>query len=560
MTTLFQSLFETYVDECLFPFNPSAATAAGVHKWDNKLEDYSQAGLNKQVASLKVFYSRFDNLSESETPTDKTDKQLVMSDINSRLLELQDICQWKWNPDLYSSVAAQGLLVIISRNFAPAPVRMVSATARCKQVVNLIGTAMLNLQNPPAICVQVALEQLPNIIRFFEVDVPGAFESVVDNAQNAPILANFHDGLAQAAQVLRVYQRFITEEWEPNADGNCKLGAELFCRKLWYNEMVDTPLDELLVIAYQDLRKNQEDYAETARLIDPDKTLEQTKNEVEKDHPAPQDLLAAFRDSLGALKQFVQDHELMTIPPGPDPIVQETPPFLRSVTQASMDTVGPLETTANESFFSVTLPDPNWSPEQTEEHMAGFNRGTIQSTAVHEVWPGHYLQFLWVRYKVHSKVRKLIGCNTFAEGYAHYCERLLVEDPAYMRAPGLPISQDKRYLQMRLGYLQDALLRNARFVVAIEFHTKTMTFEQAVDFFVKEGFQSKINGTKEVKRCCTDSTFLYYTLGRLEIEQLRRDCEAAWGSKFSMKAFHDRLLAEGYPPLRIVRAALLPST
>jgi uncharacterized protein (DUF885 family) len=177
--------------------------------------------------------------------------------------------------------------------------------------------------------------------------------------------------------------------------------------------------------------------------------------------------------------------------------------------------------------------------------MQSFNRGTIISTAVHEAFPGHYVQFLWMP-TAPSKVRKLISANTYVEGWAHYCEQMMI-DEGYGGGD----------LKLRLGQLQDALLRNARFIVGIKLHTGQMTFEEGVDFFVKEGYQTKITGERETKRGTSDPIYLYYTLGKLEILKLREDYKKMRGSAFTMEEFHNKFLGQGMPPIKIVRKKML---
>ncbi len=218
---------------------------------------------------------------------------------------------------------------------------------------------------------------------------------------------------------------------------------------------------------------------------------------------------------------------------------------MRATTFASMDTPGPFEKVAKEAFFNVTLPEPNWPKQQVEEHMEGFNRGTIISTAIHEVYGGHYVQFLWLK-DAPSKVRKLIGCSSNAEGWAHYNEQMML-DEGYGNGD----------LKLRLGQLQDALLRNARYIVGIQMHTGKMTYEQAIDFFVKEGYQTHANGERESKRGTGDPTYLYYTLGKLEILKLREDYKRMKGNQYSLEEFHNSFLKQGFPPIKIVRRAML---
>ena len=309
--------------------------------------------------------------------------------------------------------------------------------------------------------------------------------------------------------------------------------------------MVDLPLDKLLEIGMADLRRNQEAFKQTAAKIDPSKTPQQILDEATHDHPAPDHLLQSFRDVLGGLKDYIAAKQIITVPSPVLPILEETPPFMRALTTASMDTPGPYEKVAKEAFFNVTLPEPSWTPKEVEEHMEGFNRGTIISTAVHEAYPGHYVQFLWMQ-TIPSKVRKLLGANSNAEGWAHYCEQMML-DEGYGNGD----------LKLRLGQLQDALLRDARYIVGIQMHTGKMTYEQGIDFFVKEGYQSRTNGERETKRGTSDPTYLYYTLGKLEILKLREDYKKMRGSAFTLEEFHDRFMREGWPPIKIVRKAML---
>jgi uncharacterized protein (DUF885 family) len=217
---------------------------------------------------------------------------------------------------------------------------------------------------------------------------------------------------------------------------------------------------------------------------------------------------------------------------------------MRALTTASMDTPGPYEKD-KEAFFNVTLPDPGWAAKQKEEYLEGLNRGTIISTAVHEAYPGHYVQFLWLQ-GVPTKARKLIAVGSNAEGWGHYCEQMML-DEGYGNGD----------LKLRLGQLQDALLRDARYIVGIQMHTRKMTLDEAVDFFVKEGYQTRPMAEKEAKRGTSDPTYLVYTLGKLEILKLRDDYKRMKGAQYSLEAFHDAFLKQGAPPVKIVRRALL---
>jgi uncharacterized protein (DUF885 family) len=508
--------------------------------------------LDQQITTLKNFRKVMESIDPKQlSEAVRVDHTLVLDDINARLLSLENIRPWEKNPDQYSSGVTNSIFVIMARTFAPPADRLKSVIAREKQIPAVFQAARQNLKNPPPIYVDVALEQIPGIISFFQKDVPEAFKDVKDQT----LLTQFTAANQKVMDELKNYGQWMEKDLKPQAHGDFRIGAENYGKKLLYDEDVDIPLPRLLEIGMANLRLNQQAFKDTAAKVDPQKSPQQILEELEKDHPAPDKLLQTFRDTLGGLKDFLAQHHIVKLPSEVLPIVEETPPFERALTFASMDTPGPFEKVAKEAFFNVTLPESNWKPEQVEEHMAGFNRGTIISTAVHEVYPGHYTQFLWVPYAP-SKVRKLLGCSSNAEGWAHYSEQMML-DEGYGRTPGVDQDHDVAFLKLRLGQLQDALLRNARFIVGIQMHTGKMTFDEGVDFFVKEGYQTRANGMRETKRGTSDPTYLYYTLGKLEILKLREDYKTKMGAGFSLEQFHNELLKQGFPPIKLLRQTML---
>jgi len=518
-----------------FHFKPSDGTAAGFHQFDTQLEDPSPAAREAHIAFLHRAEREFAEMSAS------IDRDLVLSHVRGELLELERIRMWEKNPDQYSSNLTNSIFILMSRTFAPAEERLRSVVARERQMPRVLEIARANLKNPPRIYTEVAIEQMPGIIGFFEHDVPAAFSKVAD----AKLNDDFADANGGVVEALRSYEKWLKTDLLPRSHGDFRLGAELYRKKLEYDEMVNTSLDELLRQGYDDLRRNQQAFRKVAAGVDPKKTPMQIMDDLAHDHPAPDHLLEAFRNTLGGLRDYIVEHHIVTIPSDVPPIVEETPPFMRALTSASMDTPGPYESVAKEAFFNVTLPEANWPAQTIEEWMEGFNRGTIVSTAVHEVYPGHYTQFLWVK-QAPSKVRKLFGCGSNSEGWAHYTEQMML-DEGYGNG-------DRK---LRLGQLQDALLRNVRYIVAIQMHTGNMTFEQAVDFFVKEGYQTRANALRETKRGTSDPTYLVYTLGKLQIMKLREDYRKKMGAAFRLQEFHNEFLKQGFPPIVLVRRAML---
>jgi uncharacterized protein (DUF885 family) len=545
------SLVDDFLDNAYFKFSPSSGTAVGFHQYDSLLEDYSRAGVDQQIKALHQFEKRvasFDAKQLSET--EAADREMLLGNIRSALLTLETIRPWEKNPDGYSSGVAGSVYVIMSRKFAPADDRLRSVIAREKFMPAVFDAARQNLKNPPRVYTEIALEQLPGIVGFFQSDVPAAF---VD-AKDAAVKADFAKSNAAVIASLQSYNQWLNSDLLPRSNGDFRIGAETFSKKLAYDELVDTPLDRLLEIGIADLRKNQAEFSRIAKEIDPSKTPTEVLAQLESIHPAPDHLLQAFRDTFDGLIGFIRTKHIVTIPSDIRPIVQETPPFERATTTASMDTPGPFEKVATEAYFNVTLPGPNDTPEQIKSRMEDFNVGTIISTAVHETYPGHYIQFLWVP-QAPTKLRKLMGASSNSEGWAHYCEMMMLDEGYAQPGAGAKDLTESRLI--RLGQLQDALLRDARFVAGIQMHRGKMTYDQAIDFFVKDGYQTHEIAVVESKRGTSDATYLYYTLGKLEILKLRDDLRKKEGAAFSLETFHNDFLKQGFPPIKIVRKALL---
>ena len=537
----FDKLVDQYFD-FYFETNPTAATQAGFHQYDRKLEDFSHAGVTVEIAGLTKFRKQFSEIRSSELPEESAgDLDVLTSSIASRLLDLQTIQMWRKDPDLYPSSVSYSVFLIMRRSFAPQAERLRSLIARERQIPKALEAARQNLHNPPHVYTEIALQQLPDTIEFFEKDVPEGFPEVKD----PELLAELKASNDAAVAALTKYRKFLQEVLLPASHGDFRLGAENFSKKLLYDEMVDLPLERLLEVGYADLRRNQQQFKKVAAEIDSHRTPAEVLADLRKDHPPASQLLQTFRDTLGGLGQFIEQKKIITLPSSVPPLVEETPPFQRALTTAAMDTPGAYESKAKEAMFDVTLPEAGWKPEKVEQWMQGFNRGTIVSTAIHEVYPGHYTQFLWLQ-AAPSKTRKLLYNNSNAEGWAHYTEQMMLDEGYGGHDP-----------KLRLGQLLDALLRDARFIVGIEMHIGKMTLEQGQAFFIKEGFQVAPMAEVEARRGTSDPTYLYYTLGKLQILKLRQDYQKLRGAEFSLLEFHDRFMRQGSVPMKVIRKSML---
>jgi len=559
----FAALSDQFFSEVYFKFSPTSGTQAGLHQYDAQLEDYSAAGVQTEVAALHEYEKKVQAIDPSALDAPQAaDRDILLNNIRSQLLSLEVIRGWEKDPDNYSSGITGSAFVIMERPYASADTRLRALVEREKKMPQALLEARKNLKNPARISTEIALEQIDGDLSFFQNDVPSAFLTGPDAATDAATKAEFAKTNAAVIAALKSYGAWMKSDLLPRSNGDFRLGADTFEKKLAYDEMVDIPLDRLLQIAMDDLHKNQAEFARVAKLIGPNKSPQEELKELQGMYPPPDQLLSTFHQTFNSLISFIRANHIITIPSDVQPTLEDTPPFMRATTFASMDAPGPFETHSTKAYFNVTLPEKDWTPEHIAGHMAQFNVGTIVSTSVHEAYPGHYVQFLWMP-QFGSNIRKLLGANTNVEGWAHYCEQMML-DQGYAAAPADATPAQVRQARLiRLGQLMDALLRDARFVNSIKLHTGQgepegkWTLQQAEDFFVKQGYQTQEIAEVETKRGTGDPTYLYYTLGKLEIMKLREDVKAKQGAAFSLQQFHDDFMRQGFAPIKVIRKAML---
>jgi uncharacterized protein (DUF885 family) len=553
----FNFLADQYFSDVYFHYAPTLGTQNGLHQYDTQLEDYSATNIQKEIAALHTYEKKVEAIDPSALDASiAADREILLNNIRSQLLTLEIIRPWEKNPDIYSSGITNSAFVIMERPYASTNIRLRSLVAREKLMPEVLLEGRKNLKNPPKIYTEIALEQIDGLISFFQTDVPSAFLSGADAATDAEAKAAFAKANAAVIEALKSYGEWMKSDLLPRSNGDFKLGAATFAKKLSYDEMVDIPLDRLLQIAFDDLHKNQAEFAHIAKEVNPTKTPQEVLAELAAIHPAPDKLLDTFQNTFASLIDFITTHHIITIPSKVEPTLEETPPFMRATTFASMDPPGPFETHSTKAYFNVTLPEKSWAAPHIAEHMAAFNVGTIISTSVHEAYPGHYVQFLWMP-QFPSTIRKVLGANTNIEGWAHYTEQMMLDQGYAAAPPNATPEQIREAKLIRLGQLQDALLRDARFVNSIKLHTGQFTFDQAVDFFVTEGYQSHAAGLVETKRGTADATYLYYTLGKLEIMKLRADLMKKQGAAFNLETFHNDFMRQGFAPVKVIRKVML---
>jgi len=529
-----------------YAFNPSEATAAGLHELDPKLEERSPESVAAEVRRLKGTLAELSRIPEWRlSPDARYDFLVLQSHARARLLELEEVRMWRHDASIYVRLASSAVDNILKRNYAPVEQRLPAVLARERQIPRLLEEARANLDNPPRIYTETALASASGSVAFFERVVPQMFERAGGSRLDAARRAEFHAANDSAVAALRSFREWLERDLLPRSAGDFVVGPENFRKKLLYEEMIDTPPAALLRGGERQLREVQDEMRAAAELVAPGRGVGAALELLERDHPSADGLVGEARADLDRIRAFVRSENILTPPARENLAVAETPEYARSLSFASTDAPGPFERVATESYYYVTPPDAAWTRRQQEEHLGHYNRYSLTITSIHEAYPGHYYQLMKVR-QSSSRVRAALASSSFAEGWAHYCEQMMLEEGFGGNNP-----------KLRLAQLERALLRLCRYVVGIRLHTSGMSYEDAVEFFVREGHQARTNAEREARRGTLDPTYLVYTLGKNDILRLREEWRRQLGESFRIGDFHDRLLSYGAPPVKILRMAML---
>jgi uncharacterized protein (DUF885 family) len=536
--------FAKFVDDYFdasFAANPLRGTAAGFHQYDLKMPDRSRPAIEKRIADLHRQLKRLSAFDRAKLPFgDVIDAEALEGDIRSELLDLETLRYWERNPMGYAGTAGFAVNALMKRDFAPKADRLRSVTARLKGVPAICAAGKANLQSPPKEFTTLATRMAKGSAGFLQ----GGLAAWAKDAAgaDAALLAEFTEANGKAVAAVSDFGAWLEKDLAPRSNGKYAIGAENYAAKLRYDDMVDKPLAEVLAIGEANLAKDYAAFVETAKRIDPSKTPAEVMKSLSSEHPSADDLIPSAQRTVEAARQFLVDHKIVTIPSQVRPMITETPVFARFGSFASMDTPGAYETKATEAYYYVTPVEKDWDAKHQEEHLRLYNPYVMGMINVHEVWPGHYLQFLYGN-RFPTKTRRLVFCGTNAEGWAHYTEQMMVDEGFGGGDP-----------KVRLAQLQEALLRDCRYVVGIKLHTQGMTVEDGAKVFVEKGFQEPANAFEEARRGAYNPTYLYYTLGKLEIQKLRDDYRQAKGA--SLQQFHDAFVAQGALPIPLVRRIL----
>lgn len=522
--------------------HPTSAALDGVHTYDDLLEDMSRSAIEGQARTLAGFSRRLDEIAlDGLSEEERVEHPVIASSIRARIHEIEEVRAWERNPQVYADLLATSLATQAIFPYAPEDERARRVFSKLRQTPRLIQAARENIKDPPGIYVKVALETLRGVEKFIEHDLPRAFSGLDD----LHLLGDLADASAEAAEALQSYIQYLEQDVAPRARASFRLGREKFERKLKLEEGIGLGADKLLAIASRELWQAQEEFRRTASRIDSG-DFHETWRRIKQDHPGPGEVVAEARQQVDELLTFIERHDLVSIPPGEPLTVAPSPDFYRW-SFASLWSPGPFEAKPSKAYYFATDVDPSWPPERQEEHLRDFNRATLWSISMHEAYPGHFLHSRHLR-QLDSKLRKsiLFSPSSAVEGWAHYCEQMTIE--AGFR---------KGDHQVRLGQLAESLIRLARFVVSIRLHCEDMSVEAGMRFFRDEAYMEETGARREAERGTFDPTYLVYSAGKLALLKLRADYKAQAGDRFSLKAFHDRLLGNGTLPLWAQRKLLL---
>jgi hypothetical protein len=522
--------------------HPTLATLDGVHTHDDLLEDFSRQAADAESHALSGYLRRLDEIkSDGLTVVERLEHRMLRANLQGRMFELEEIRTWEKNPQYYADILASSIAGQALFTYAPAAERARRVLSKLRQTPRLIQAARDNIKDPPGIFVKVGLETMRGAMKFIEQDLPRAFASVDD----LHLLGDLADAQTEALHTIGAYLEYLETEVSPRARASFRLGRDKFEQKLRLEEGLAIPIDRLLTIATRELKSTQDAFKTLAGRMnggDPMETWARTKAR----HPGPGELIGVGREQLEELATFLERQSIITLPPGEPITVAPTPEFYRW-SFASMWTPGPFETKPTRAYYYLTDIDPSWPADRQEEHLRDFNFPTLWSISIHEVYPGHFLHYQHLR-RVESKTRKSImfAPASFVEGWAHYCEQMMIE-----------AGFGRQDYSVALGQLAEALIRLARFIVGIKLHTEDMSVEQGVRFFRDEAFLEDGSARREAERGTFDPTYLVYTAGKLMLLKLRQDYKQKEGKAFSLRTFHDALLANGTAPFWLHRQLML---
>ncbi|MEO6695667.1 MAG: DUF885 domain-containing protein [Ignavibacteria bacterium] len=542
----FEKLAEDFLNEYL-AWRPQQGTNLGLHQYDGKVTDFSGSSVLTEIQRLENYNTRL-NLTDPNSLSQKNyfDYKLLQNAIGKELFNFEGRNSFFRNPMTYAG--AIDVNIYIARDFAPIEDRIRSIIAIEKEAPLIYANARTLLSDDviPKTFVTTAISIAKGTADFLEKDLLIALKDV----KNKSLMKEFNEANKIAIKEINDYAEFLEKEKLPGADNSFNLGRERYLKMLKVNEMIDYTPEKILEIGMENLKREQMLFEETARLINPNKKAIDVFKDIQNDHPTAEGLIPDTRKNLEAIRQFLIDKNIVTIPTEVRALVKETPQYARATSFASMDTPGAFEK-STQAYYYVTPVEDSWTDKQKDEWLTAFNYYTTDIVSIHEAYPGHYIQFLHVKASPASKLKKIFGSYAFSEGWAHYTEQMMIDEG---------FAQDKDPLtaaKYHLAQLDESLLRYCRLCVSVKMHCEGMTVDEATQFFKDNCYYEEQPARSEAIRGTYDPGYLFYTLGKLMLFKLREDYKRQEGADYSLRKFHDLVLYYGSPPVPLLREIIL---
>ena len=529
--------------------HPAIAAGNGLHAHDDRLEDFSPAAIAAEIATLKTQRTFLTQQLDTTALTldERVDRQILLGIIDGWLLEQETLKNWQRNPMIYASALSDGIHDLMTMESAPAPKRMRQIISKLHAAPSLLLHARRNITNPPRLFAERGVVMMRGASEMLGNDLDLAFATSPDRA--------LRDSLRRAADavipLVNAYATWLEREVVPRATGKFAVGAANLSRRYLSEELIDTPLDQMVAIGTRELLASQAEFRAAANALAPGQDPQAAWLAVRRDHPPMGGVVSATRKVVDSLTTFVASHGIASLPPGERIVVAPALPF--DLGFASMHASPPLEPVPVRSVFYITDARADLTPAQQEAWLERYNYASLSNTAAHEAMPGHWLHSTYMR-RTPGKVRRIwIGLNPFPQpssgqdGWAHYAEQMVLDEGYGGRDP-----------RLRLAQLSDALTRICRLLSGINVHTGVWSLADAQRCFEREAYVAAPAAKREAERATYDPTYGGYFLGKRGILKLRADYAARMGANFNLREFHERFMSNGIAPIRAHRMLMLP--
>lgn len=511
--------------------NPETAVDAGLHEYDGQMTDYSLEAFEEYAVWLDSVVAEASSYEDIEG-VEAFERDYLLNQMRGELFWLRESDYPTKNPLFYNISVS----VYVDREYAPLEQRIVAYTQYISQVPAMLATMKANLEPPlPVPFLETGHAVLAGFAGYLEDTVPDLFAAVDDEQ----LQRRFAAANAAAADAVRQTAQWL-DELKATGTNDFALGERRFLKMLRDTQGVDISLADLKAAGEADLQRNLDGLFDACAEFAPGASTEDCVLRVQNRKP-PEGAVAGATRQLPALKDFLLQNELVSIPSDEEALVAESPPH-RRFNMAYINIPGPFES-GLPSVYYIAPPDPEWSEEDRLAYVPGET--DLLAISVHEVWPGHFLQYLHSN-RAENNIGRHFGTYTFSEGWAHYTEQMMVD-------AGLGDGDP----EVRIGQLLNALLRNVRYMSAIGLHAEGMTVEESQALFEEKAFKDFGNASQQAYRGTYDPGYLNYTLGKLMINKLRDDWTAGKGGREAWGRFHDQFLSYGVPPIPLIRQQML---